>query len=87
MKKFMTDDFLLETDVARELYSFAEKMPIIDYHCHLDPKEIAEDRRFENIAQMWLGADHYKWRAMRGFGIDEKLITGDADDFDKFKAW
>ena len=87
MKKFMADDFLLETDVAREIYSFAEKMPIIDYHCHLDPKEIAEDRRFENIAQMWLGADHYKWRAMRGFGIDEKLITGDADDFDKFNAW
>ena len=87
MRKFMDDDFLLETATARALYERAGKMPIIDYHCHLDPKDIAEDRRFENIAQMWLGADHYKWRAMRACGIDEKLITGDRDDFDKFKAW
>ena len=87
MRKFMDDDFLLETATARALYERAGKMPIIDYHCHLDPKDIAEDRRFENIAQMWLGADHYKWRAMRACGIDEKLITGDGDDFDKFKAW
>ncbi len=87
MKKFMSDDFLLDNSVSQKLYAAAEKMPIIDYHCHLDPKEIAGDKRFDNIFRMWLGADHYKWRAMRGFGIDEKFITGDADDFDKFKAW
>ncbi len=87
MKKFLSGDFLLDNRVAIELYNAAEKMPIIDYHCHLNPAEIANDRRYENITQVWLGGDHYKWRAMRGCGINEELITGNADDFDKFKAW
>ena len=87
MKKFLGEDFLLDNDTAKELFFHAGKMPIIDYHCHLNPEEIALDRRYDNISQVWLGADHYKWRAMRGCGIDEKLITGDADDYDKFRAW
>ncbi|MBR6734830.1 MAG: glucuronate isomerase [Kiritimatiellae bacterium] len=82
---FINDDFLLTTDEAKELFhGYAEKMPIIDYHCHLPPAEIAEDRRWENIAQVWLGGDHYKWRQMRSNGVDEKFITGDADWHDKF---
>ena len=71
MKKFLDEDFLLDNDTAKELFSHAGKMPIIDYHCHLNPREIALDRRYDNISQVWLGADHYKWRAMRGCGIDE----------------
>ena len=82
---FINDDFLLTTDEARELFhGYAEKMPIIDYHCHLPPAEIAQDKRWENIAQVWLGGDHYKWRQMRSNGIDEKFITGDASWHDKF---
>jgi glucuronate isomerase len=85
MKKFMDEDFLLSTDVAKELYhGYACKMPIFDYHCHLPAIEIAQDKEYENITQMWLYHDHYKWRAMRGFGIDEKYVTGDASDFEKF---
>ena len=79
MKAFMDDDFLLQTDVAKKLYhEYAEKMPILDYHCHINPREIAEDRQFENITQVWLGGDHYKWRFMRSCGVDEYYITGDA---------
>ena len=81
-------DFLLDTETARTLYhGWAEKMPIIDYHCHIDPKEIFEDRRFDNIAQVWLGGDHYKWRLMRSNGVEEKYITGDAPDREKFQKF
>ena len=80
MKKFMDQDFLLSTDTAKWLYhEAAEHMPIIDYHCHINPQEIAEDRKFDNITQVWLGGDHYKWRQMRFGGIPEEIITGDAD--------
>ena len=82
------EDFLLQSDVARELYhSYAVKMPIIDYHCHLSPKEIAQNRRYDNLSQAWLEGDHYKWRAMRANGIDEKFITGNASDNEKFVRW
>ncbi len=85
---FMTEDFLLGSASAKVLYhTYAEKMPIIDYHCHLDPQAIWEDRRFENIAQIWLGGDHYKWRLMRGNGVDERFITGDAPDREKFQKF
>lgn len=88
MKKFMDDDFLLSNKTANELYNdYAKYMPIFDYHCHLDAKEIYEDKRYENITQLWLYGDHYKWRLMRNNGIDEKFITGDADDYDKYMAW
>ena len=77
MKQFMDKDFLLSTDMAKTLYhDFAENMPILDYHCHINPKEIAEDRKFENITQVWLGGDHYKWRQMRSNGVEERFITG-----------
>lgn len=85
---FLTDDFLLHSDVARELYhETAAKMPIFDFHCHLPPREIAEDRQFANLTDIWLRGDHYKWRAMRTNGIDEERITGSADDREKFQAW
>ena len=88
MKTFMDADFLLQTDTARELYhNHAARLPIIDYHCHLNPADVAEDRRFRSITELWLGGDHYKWRAMRTNGIDERLITGDASDWEKFQAW
>ena len=88
MKDFLTDDFLLETGTARELYhGHAAKMPIYDYHCHLSPRDIADDRRFENLTQIWLAGDHYKWRAMRSNGIPEKYCTGNASDLEKFMAW
>lgn len=87
-KAFIHDDFLLGTDAARELYhGHAASMPIIDYHNHLSPRQVAEDFRAENIAQLWLGGDHYKWRAMRAAGIDERYITGDASDWEKFAKW
>ena len=83
--KYMDKDFLLDTDAARELFHrHAEKMPIIDYHCHLPPREIAEDKRWTDLAQVWLGGDHYKWRQMRSNGVDEKYVTGDASWHDKF---
>lgn len=79
MKKFMYDDFLLQTSTAKELYhDHAAKMPIYDYHCHLSPKEIAEDKQYDNLGEAWLGGDHYKWRAMRTNGVAEKYCTGDA---------
>ena len=88
MKKFMDKDFLLTTEKAQKLYhEYAEAMPIIDYHCHINPREIYEDRKFENITQIWLGADHYKWRQMRSNGVEEKYITGDASDREKFQKW
>ena len=87
MRKFMDSDFLLKNDVSKKLYEYAEKMPIFDYHCHLNPKEIAENKSYENITQIWLYGDHYKWRAMRSNGIDEKYITGDATDYEKFLAF
>ncbi len=87
-KTFITDDFLLNNKFARELYhNYAKQMPIIDYHCHLSPKDIAEDRIFKNISEVWIHGDHYKWRAMRTFGIDEKYITGNASDQEKFEKW
>jgi len=88
MKSFMDRDFLLSTQTAQELYhDFAEKMPILDYHCHINPQEIAENRQFDNITQVWLGGDHYKWRQMRSNGVDERYITGDAPDREKFQKW
>ncbi len=88
MKKFMDEDFLLSTETAKRLYhEYAEVMPIIDYHCHISPQEIYEDRKFENITQVWLGADHYKWRQMRSNGVEERYITGDATDREKFQKW
>ena len=88
MKDFMNEDFLLKTETAKILYhNYASKLPIIDYHCHISPKEIAEDKRYANITELWLGGDHYKWRAMRSNGVDEKYITGDASDYEKFRAW
>lgn len=84
----MDKDFLLETEMAQKLYhEYAAKMPILDYHCHINPQEIAEDRKFENITQVWLGGDHYKWRQMRSNGVEEKYITGDASDREKFQKW
>ena len=87
MKAFMDKDFLLKNETARRLYAAAETMPIIDYHCHLNPQEIAENIQFRNIGHLMLGGDHYKWRQMRAFGIDEKYICGDASDYDKFLAY
>jgi glucuronate isomerase len=89
MKCFIHEDFLLQTDAARELYhAHAENQPIIDYHCHLDPGYIANDHRFDNLGQLWLEGDHYKWRAMRTNGIDEKYCTGkETSDWEKFEKW
>ncbi|RYU67716.1 glucuronate isomerase [Aliivibrio finisterrensis] len=89
MKPFLCEDFLLSNQTAKDLYHhFAKALPIVDYHCHLDPQAIAQDRQFENLSQIWLEGDHYKWRAMRSAGISESLITGkDSSDFDKFMAW
>ena len=88
MKKFMDDNFLLESETAEKLYhKYAKEMPIYDYHCHLSPKEIYEDKKFRNITEAWLGGDHYKWRAMRSNGVEEKYITGGSEDYDKFMAW
>ena len=88
MKAFLDRDFLLNTEAARKLYhEAAEQQPIIDYHCHLDPREIYEDIRYENITQVWLGGDHYKWRLMRSAGVPERYITGDAGDWEKFEKY
>ncbi len=94
MRTFLDKDFLLTTDVAKKLYhEFAEGMPIVDYHCHIDPKEIYEDKRYENIAQLWLGVggscfgDHYKWRFMRSCGVEEQYITGTEPDELRFQKW
>lgn len=90
MKKFLDEDFLLSTYTAKHLfneYADMKKTPVIDYHCHINPQEIWEDRQFDNITRVWLGGDHYKWRQMRTNGVDEKYITGDATDYEKFEKW
>ncbi len=88
MKPFMDEDFLLSTPTAQTLFhEYAEKMPVLDYHCHINPREIAENRKFDNITQVWLGGDHYKWRFMRSCGVEERFITGDASDQEKFFKW
>jgi glucuronate isomerase len=85
MKKLIHDDFLLDTREARTLYhDYAAGQPIVDYHCHLPPAEVAADKRWENISQVWLHGDHYKWRAMRSNGVAERYCTGDASDREKF---
>lgn len=87
-KTFITEDFLLENKFSQRLFhEYAAQMPIIDYHCHLPPNEIANNRQFENLTKIWLDGDHYKWRAMRTFGIDEKYVTGNSSDKDKFIEW
>lgn len=88
MNNFIHEDFLLQTATAKNLYhKHAESLPIIDYHCHLDPKQIAENHQFRSITELWLGGDHYKWRLMRTNGVDERFITGDASDWEKFEKW
>lgn len=85
--EFMGQNFLLHSETARQLFNICRSEPIFDFHCHLSPKEIYEDKHFDNIASLWLSGDHYKWRVMRACGIEERFITGDAPDYDKFKAW
>ncbi|KJY81920.1 glucuronate isomerase [Vibrio galatheae] len=88
MSQFMNEDFLLNTELAKELYhNVAAHQPIIDYHCHLPPQQIAENVNFANLTDIWLRGDHYKWRAMRTNGVDERFCTGDASDYDKFIEW
>lgn len=88
MKPFLNNDFLLQTSTAQRLYhEYAAGMPIIDYHCHLPPQQIAADTQFANLTQLWLAGDHYKWRAMRTNGVNERYITGNASDWEKFEAW
>lgn len=88
MKNFLDEDFLLQTETSARLYrDFAEKMPIIDYHCHLPVQQIADDINFKNLTQIWLYGDHYKWRAMRTNGVNERFITGDKSDYEKFEKW
>lgn len=88
MKQFMDKDFLLDTETSKKLFhEWAEHMPILDYHCHLNPQEIYENRQFNNITEVWLGGDHYKWRQMRSNGVDEYYITGDAPAREKFQKW
>jgi glucuronate isomerase len=85
---FLTDDFLLQGKVAQRLYhDHVRHLPIIDYHCHLAPDEIASNKQFNNLTDIWLRGDHYKWRAQRSLGVPEKMITGDAGDEEKFHAW
>uniref|UniRef100_UPI0025BEC5F5 glucuronate isomerase n=1 Tax=Marinilabilia sp. TaxID=2021252 RepID=UPI0025BEC5F5 len=88
MKNFIHPDFLLEGRTAREIYhEYAENQPIIDFHCHLSPQLIAEDHNFDNLGQVWLQGDHYKWRAMRTNGVDEEYCTGAPGFYDKFMKW
>lgn len=88
MKKFLDEDFLLQTKTAQQLYhEFARQMPIIDYHCHLPPEQIANDHQFKSLTEAWLYGDHYKWRAMRANGVDESYCTGDKSDYEKFEKW
>ena len=87
-KPFIHENFLLQSETARHLFhDHAKKLPIIDYHCHLNPQEVANDHKFRSITELWLGGDHYKWRALRTNGVAEKYITGDASDWDKFQKW
>ena len=89
MKNFMDENFLLQTETAQKLYhEHAAKMPIIDYHCHLIPQMVADDYKFKSLTEIWLGGDHYKWRAMRTNGVDERFCTGkDTTDWEKFEKW
>lgn len=88
MRNFMDEDFLLSTETAKRLYkSYAESAPILDYHCHINPQEIYENKQFRNITEAWLSGDHYKWRLMRANGVEEKYITGDGSDREKFQKW
>ena len=87
MKKFMDKDFLLETKTAQKLFEACKDEPLWDYHCHLPPEQIAQNKKFDSITDIWLGGDHYKWRQMRTYGIDEKYITGDAEPYEKFVRW
>jgi len=88
LKNFIDENFLLKSKPAQRLYhEYAAKMPVFDYHCHIDPGAIAEDKKYRNITEIWLGGDHYKWRLIRANGINEKYITGDADDKEKFLKW
>ena len=87
MKTIINDNFMLKTPVARTLYGYVKDLPIIDYHCHLSPAQIAQNYQFRNAYDLFLGGDHYKWRQMRSNGIDEEFITGGADDYEKFKAF
>jgi len=88
VKAFIHDDFMLSTDTAKRLYQMhAVNMPIFDYHCHLSPRDILEDKSFSDMTEIWLGSDHYKWRLMRANGVEERYITGDADPYDKFLKW
>ena len=87
MKPFLDENFLLTNKTAQQLYhSYAKTMPVIDYHCHLSPKQIAEDHQFQNLTQVWLAGDHYKWRAMRTNGVDESYCTGNKTDEEKFEV-
>ncbi len=88
MKRFLDEEFLLETRTGERLYhEYAEREPIVDYHCHLSPALIASNHKFANLTQIWLGGDHYKWRAMRSNGVPERYCTGDASDWEKFEMW
>ena len=88
MKKFIDENFLLKSKTAQELYhGYAKQMPIIDYHNHLPSEQIANDINFENLTQVWLYGDHYKWRGMRTNGVNERYCTGDATDYEKFEQW
>ena len=88
MRPFLDEDFLLTSDTARYLYhQVAERLPILDYHCHVSPREIAEDRIFHNLTQLWLEGDHYKWRLMRACGVEEYYVTGDAPWSEKFRRY
>ncbi len=88
MKKFLDHDFMINNTTGQWLFdNYAKDMPIYDYHCHLNPKEIYEDKRFKNLTEVWLYGDHYKWRLLRSNGVHEKLVTGDGDDYEKYMAW
>jgi len=88
MSAFLTEDFLLQSEFAKTLYhQYARQQPIIDYHCHLSPEYIANNHPFKSLTEIWLAGDHYKWRAMRTLGINEKYITGSATDEEKFEKW
>ena len=88
MRPFIHDDFLLQSEASKWIYhDYAKDLPIIDYHCHLPPTEIANNHQYQSITDIWLAGDHYKWRAMRALGVDEHYITGDAPDIEKFQKW
>ena len=87
MKTFINDTFMLKNEPARKLYDMVKDLPIIDYHCHLSPKQIAENYQFKNAFDLFLGGDHYKWRQMRSNGVSEDCITGNADDYKKFSEF